>query len=74
MRINFFSIKAQFVVSGVLLIAPLFLALYFFSLSHSLFDRQLRQVIEAEQVSNVLNEVGRDTVDLQRNVDRKSVV
>ena len=68
MRINFFSIKAQFVVSGVLLIAPLFLALYFFSLSHSLFDRQLRQVIEAEQVSNVLNEVGRDTVDLQRNV------
>lgn len=68
MRINLFSIKSQFVLSGVLLIAPLFIALYFFSLSHSLFDRQLRLVIETEQISNVLSEVGRDTVDLQRNV------
>lgn len=68
MKINFSSIKFHFFMSGVLLILPLFASLYFFSLSHELFNQSLRQVIQAERVSNLLSESARHTVDLQRNV------
>lgn len=68
MKVNLFSIKTQFWISGVLLVLPLFAFFYFFSFSYTLFNDSLRQVIVTEQVSNLLAQSTKNTIDLQRNV------
>jgi len=67
-KFSFHSIKTQILVAFSLLVLPLVGFTYFFSLSHQLFDNALDEIIKAEAISDLLSEVERDVVDLQRNV------
>ncbi|WP_019606105.1 hybrid sensor histidine kinase/response regulator [Teredinibacter turnerae] len=67
MKLRYYSIKLQIVVAFSLLALPIIALTYFFSLSYSIFDESLQQLMEIEDVTHTVGEIERNVIDLQRN-------
>ena len=63
-----YSIKLQIIATFLLLAIPVVAMIYFYGSAHRQFHQSLDQVIETEAISNLVQKIERDLVDLQRNV------